>query len=275
MAEITDTPNAERPSRSLEELYKQPELWEMSRYEGNPDQRLRARIIASLIDPDVESVLDVGCGNGFVTRHLNAPRVVGLDPSEEALRHFDGESVVGWANDLPFPAESFDAAVCAEVLEHLPDDVFTRAVAELCRVAKHHLIIGVPYKQDLRAGMVQCLACGERYHIDLHCRSFSSAEELATYFPGFELRSATLLGKAARVRSGLYRTLRYRLLGGSQRSPHARCPRCGRAEVVERKAPLRRWLFDGIGWRLSKEVPANWVIVLLTRRHAGTTNEQS
>lgn len=81
---------------SLEAYYTQPELWEMERYESQEVQRLRARVIPALIDPEVESILDVGCGNGFITRNLRASkRVVGFDPSEEALSKFDGECILG------------------------------------------------------------------------------------------------------------------------------------------------------------------------------------
>jgi SAM-dependent methyltransferase len=108
-------------------------------------------------------VLDVGCGSG---RHLTAayrlPRavVVGLDPAlaelraaRERLRLHDRlvkHSDVRWALcaadglNLPFGDERFDLAVCAEVLEHVPDPA--HAAAELLRVLRPggHLVVSVP-----------------------------------------------------------------------------------------------------------------------------------
>lgn len=251
----------------LEGYYLQPELWEISRYEVSPEQRLRARVIAALIDPEVESVLDVGCGNGFITRQIKAPRVVGLDPSEEALTHFEGECVLGSADRLPFDDDAFDAVVCAEVLEHLPEGVYQKAVSELARVARRCLVIGVPYDQDLRMGMTRCADCGHEYHIDLHQRRFRSPEQLAAAFPDFGLRASVFVGRKRRIRYGWFRWLRYKLEGPWAKSQMAVCPRCGSRRTTVRQGPLSRLArraFDPIRWRLPKEPFAHWMIVMLS-----------
>lgn len=254
--------------KGLERYYKQAELWHLDRYEGSDGERLRARVIASFIDREVESILDVGCGNGFVTRHLQGNRVVGLDPSKEALAHFEGESVVGVAESLPFEDRSFDAIVCAEVLEHLTDDVFVKAVRELDRVAKRFLIIGVPYRQDLREGMTICSDCHTRYHVHLHKRSFRGPEDFESVFPEFRVKATALLCNRERIRSRFFRILRYRLVGPRAHSPLARCPNCGSTKCREFKKTkrLRRWFFDGLAWRMKKTIVPHWLIVLLERR---------
>lgn len=96
-------------------------------------------------------ILDLGCGAG---RHLHALRhhgpglVIGADlsPAEVAAArdglnglppsaHVGGAGfVVADAGRLPFAGTSFDAVLCAEVLEHLPDH--RPALAEIARVLK-------------------------------------------------------------------------------------------------------------------------------------------
>ncbi len=85
-------------------------------------------------------VLDVGCGDG---RHiLEAARrgcfAVGLDYDAAELRkarsragQFRVDFVVGDAARLPFRSGAFDAGICTETLEHLPDD--GAAIGEIAR----------------------------------------------------------------------------------------------------------------------------------------------
>jgi SAM-dependent methyltransferase len=89
--------------------------------------------------------LDVGCGNGAFTETLiekNAPaEVVGIDPSEGQLayaRTRPGTKLAKFhragAQELPFPDNSFDAAVMPLVISFVPDPV--KAVGEMKRVVR-------------------------------------------------------------------------------------------------------------------------------------------
>ncbi len=89
------------------------------------------------------SVLDVGCGGGFLSNYLSAlgHRVTGLDASNDALAiasQYDGTGLVryqqGDALNLPYPDASFDAVCAMDFLEHVdnPD----RVIAEAARVLK-------------------------------------------------------------------------------------------------------------------------------------------
>jgi 2-polyprenyl-3-methyl-5-hydroxy-6-metoxy-1,4-benzoquinol methylase len=100
-----------------------------------------------------ESVLDVGCGEGVLTyrwaEQLGERRIVGIDLEDPKLRsEWAGrqrpnlEYRATPAEDLPFAANEFDLAAAIEVLEHVPDP--RQTLAEMTRVAAHHLLVSVP-----------------------------------------------------------------------------------------------------------------------------------
>src|SRR5437016_10110578 len=77
-------------------------------------------------------VLDVGCGGGLICEPLArlGARVTGLDPAPETIeaarRHAAGQDLVidyraGRVEELEAEAAAFDAVVCLEVIEHVPD----------------------------------------------------------------------------------------------------------------------------------------------------------
>jgi ubiquinone/menaquinone biosynthesis C-methylase UbiE len=84
-------------------------------------------------------VLDAACGTGRHTVHLAAlgHDVTGVDASpwmlERAAAKSDALALVeGKIDALPFPDDSFDAAVCALLFDHLPS--IDGAIGELARV---------------------------------------------------------------------------------------------------------------------------------------------
>lgn len=90
-------------------------------------------------------VLDLGCGGGYLAEEFArlGCTVTGVDPSEpslEAARRHARESGLpidyrrGTAEAIPFPDASFDAAVCCDVLEHVPD--VAAALRETARVLR-------------------------------------------------------------------------------------------------------------------------------------------
>lgn len=85
------------------------------------------------------SILDVGCGEGQISRLVDAGRVVGVDPTWAQLvvarERGGGPSYArGTANALPIADRSFDAVVACLVFEHIVD--VDGAIAEVARVLK-------------------------------------------------------------------------------------------------------------------------------------------
>jgi 2-polyprenyl-3-methyl-5-hydroxy-6-metoxy-1,4-benzoquinol methylase len=96
------------------------------------------------------NVLDVGCGSGFFMLMLGG-NVVGIDNAEnvEVCRK---RGLTAYAADLendrfPLENETFDAAVCLEVMEHLRNP--NNCLNEVSRLLKPggHLLISTPNSQ--------------------------------------------------------------------------------------------------------------------------------
>lgn len=157
-------------------------------------------------------VLDAGCGAG---RHLceafrgNGIDVVGIDVNWgdlEKTRSFlclmsatcNGHWLIakGDVTHLPFQNESFDAVICAEVLEHIPDNRL--AVQELVRVLKtgRDLVVSVPRFLPERI----CWALSEAYHQEPggHIRIYRKSELLGL------LRDAGTSCRGIRYRHALH-----------------------------------------------------------------------
>lgn len=120
--------------------------------------RLKKIIKASQIDEN-NSVLDLGCGEGFLISFLpKVKKVVGIDISQVALERAEEilknkknvELKWGDAQKLNLPDKSFDKIICSETLEHLPDP--KKAMKEIHRLLKKNglAVICVPDEKRIQ-----------------------------------------------------------------------------------------------------------------------------
>jgi len=121
------------------DYYEQSALWEKD-FLSIPAERERIIETIEIIPPDVQTILDVGCGNGaFLNSLPDGYQAIGLDFSREALKYVKTKANCGDIVALPFKSASFDLVTCLEVLEHLSSGVFEKALSELQRVSKRKI----------------------------------------------------------------------------------------------------------------------------------------
>lgn len=122
--------------------------------------------VVGIVPREVRSILDVGCATGRLGAALKAERalyVAGIDVDAEAVSQARARldcalQVDVDSEELPFPAESFDCLLYADILEHLQDP--WRVLAAQRRLLKPggYMIASIPNVRYWR--VVRDLACG-------------------------------------------------------------------------------------------------------------------
>ncbi len=241
----------------------------LSRWGKPLDDANKERIIQTLaLIPDgVSTVLDLGCGDGAISNCLVSDGfdVTGVDISTEALKHFKGKGVVASLDKLPFSDYSFDLVICAEVLEHLPEETYERAVKEIERVARQYVIISTPNEEYLPAGFVKCNNCGYVFHKNLHLRVFNRVEH-CELFEKFELLKTIEIGQWEH--SPLLIFFEQRILGVYRFKEGVACPLCSNISKRQKLSLLKRIILKAVR-AIKKGVPgrlkARWIASIYQR----------
>ena len=114
-----------------------------SGYYSGPAKISCADVQKFLLNQKYETLLDVGCGTGWLLEHLSNCKnaeYYGLDLSENMLEIArsknikNAELVQGYADSLPYDDNSFDIVTCIQSFHHYPDP--DKAMREVYRVLK-------------------------------------------------------------------------------------------------------------------------------------------
>ena len=162
----------------------------LEKYRSSSAEQLRAEDLFELLPRDRNTILEIGARDGYHTRKLTEifDAVTAVDLKKPRFEIPRVTPVEGDVTNLSFPDRSFDCVLCAEVLEHIPD--VERAAREIARVARHEVLIGVPYKQDRRVGRLTCTSCGRINPPFGHVNTFDE-QSVKNLFWDFEVKALT------------------------------------------------------------------------------------
>ena len=130
------------------------------------------------------TVLDVGCGRGYLADQLSRAGLAVTaceirSPDEVRGRFPQIRFEHAQAESLPFAPADFDTVICTHTLEHVQN--LTTAIAELRRVTRRRLIVVVPRQRPYR------------YTFDLHLHFFPYKHSLLTHLtPLPDIRNQTV-----------------------------------------------------------------------------------
>jgi len=180
------------------EYYENEAFWTEERFLKNNEELDRFGAIRSLIPHSSKSLLDVGCGNGAFLKYLEDNntklKLTGFERSQAALSNkiCKSDIILGSAEKIDFPDNSFDLVVALEVIEHLPYMVYEKALSEIQRVSKKYIIISVPYCEKGR--LIRCNYCGCIYSPSYHLREFNK-KRMINLFSGCKLLKTELINR--------------------------------------------------------------------------------
>jgi len=139
----TVTGHSIRGVSGVEDLWEEHAAWWIDGFTDGADPEYVEQILplAQTELADSTRVLDIGCGDGQISRLLASAetQVVGVDPtwnqiSVAAARGGGPEYLRSEAAQLPFTDGSFDAVVACLVFEHI--DELDTAISEVARVLR-------------------------------------------------------------------------------------------------------------------------------------------
>lgn len=214
------------------EYYETSEFWSDGAL-TNAGTMLRIRETIEMVPADVQSLLDVGCGNGTFANTLSRTRrdvkVTAMDRSRAALKYVETDKFESDIASISRQDGAFDCVTCLQVIEHLPVKVYEHALRELARVSRKYLIVSVPFRENLLLDVTQCPQCLSRFNINLHLRSYDARAMQTLFEPGeFKLVSARNIpvskwyGQDVYVKLRKYLERKYR-----PRFQSPICPVCG------------------------------------------------
>jgi len=134
-----------------------------------------------------DAVLDIGCGDGFLTNALSSAceSVIGIDTSLTGISFsrsiIDNVKVYlacGSASNLPFKGNAFDVVTLFEVIEHIPVTLLKDVIKEIKRVLKEGgmLIVTTPNPRNLRSRIL-----GKSMVSAKHEKEYNQAELLELF----------------------------------------------------------------------------------------------
>jgi SAM-dependent methyltransferase len=129
-------------------------------------------LVNTFVRESPQAGLDIGCQTGALTDRLTTTtqfRWRGIDPIISSVRRTDSGNEIGpgQSDDIPFPDQSFDAIMLANVFEHIPPSTRQASFDEMHRVLRPgSVLVGqipnpyFPIESHSRLPFMGCLPFG-------------------------------------------------------------------------------------------------------------------
>lgn len=251
---------------SKHEHYTSKETWNDYDTDGLIENKKIPKIL-SLIPVEVQSIIDIGCGNGIITNQLHEKYdVTGVDFSEEALKYVKAKNICCSADTVPVPDHSFDLVFSSEMLEHLPKKILDGAIEEIKRISKKYVLITLPHDEFLDQTFVKCPNCSNIFHANGHLHSFTEKKLSAMLGDNFALQYFELFGYQRKTYNRQLLKIRHNNANRYYNPfTYTICPECGNEEFPKPKGNIVSKICNGLNLIVSPKKPY-WMVALYSRK---------
>jgi ubiquinone/menaquinone biosynthesis C-methylase UbiE len=246
---------------------------DLKEYRKSDIEQLRINSLMDLVPSGLKKALDLGARDGYLSKKLTGyfDKVVAVDLQKPDIIDDKIESRQGDIAQLDFADNSFDLVLCAEVLEHIPTQLFEKACQELTRVANKYLLIGVPYNQDIRFGRTTCFSCGGKNPPWGHVNKFNE-KVLEKLFPTMKVEKVEYVGQSTSV-TNFISVFLFDLADNpyGTYSQDEACIHCGKKLLIPPERTFQQKIFSKIAVYLNRiqalfvKSRPNWIHVLLVK----------
>ena len=228
--------------------------------------------IKNLIPKDVKTIIDIGCGTGFITNQLaKIYDVTAVDINKINLEKLKCKTIHSFAHDLELPQNSFDMVFSSEMLEHLPNEKILKQTIKLFSgISKKYILITVPNEEKLENGFVKCGECGFVFHSSLHNFSFNR-QKLDSLFKGFKVIHYHTIGPLKKINESDFLLFLRNNVAGRWAKPNkdSFCPNCkNKNNFVKKKDIFSKLVFEFVSLcsKIISKKKRNWIIMLFEKK---------
>lgn len=248
----------------------------LEHYRMSALEQKRTASLLNLSPRSGETALDIGARDGHFSKLL-ADRfegVIALDLEKPLVHHAKVRCVKGNAARLDFADNSIDFVFCAEVLEHVPPSILGDVCGEIARVCRGQMLIGVPYRQDIRIGRTTCYSCMGVNPPWGHVNAFDE-RRLSELFPNCGVDAIDFVGTNSEHTNSLSTWLMDK--SGNPYGTYEQdepCIHCGKSLSAPKPRSLGQKVLTKLAFwsRLPSTAfgrpRANWIHMLMTKRAA-------
>jgi len=247
--------------------------WEKSRLK----EKLKDKVdlLKKLIPSDVNTIADIGCGDGAITNELKKHFCVfALDRSFNALKYVSTDKVQGSADSLPFKIDKVDLLFSSEMLEHLPDNIFNRTIAELNKTPKKYLLLTFPDDENIEKNFVKCSNCNYVFNKSYHLRTIN-LKVISELFPNFKILTHFNHGKKIREYNRTLSKIKHKIVSSKSWIPNywtpdgrreTMCPNCNQTFTIPYKFNIVAYFIELLNILVTKKKPYQ-LFVLMEKSH--------